>query len=314
MKSSDYRIVFLGTSEFAQVILKDIVDLNFNIVACVTRPDRPTGRNLKLTPSPVKQYCQQFLSQVPLYQPEKVSTEEFQKTLEALKPDLFVVAAFGEIIKNNILQIPKDGSINVHPSLLPKYRGPSPLQSALLNGEDETGVCIIDVACKMDAGVIFACEKFKIDPNENFTALQAKALHVTKPLINHIINKKIEKTCMGINQDESKVTFCKKINIEDEKVDWTVNLLEVHNKIRALSEKPGAWCYIDIGQEVKRVKIFDTTIFKESELSAQLNHKKHIFISKDGYILKINSIQIEGKKRLTDQEFLSGIREPYKFH
>lgn len=314
MKSSDYRIVFLGTSEFAQVILKDIVDMNFNIVACVTRPDRPTGRNLKLTSSPVKQYCQEQLPHVPLYQPEKVSTEEFQKTLESLKPDLFVVAAFGEIIKNNILQIPIDGSINIHPSLLPKYRGPSPLQSALLNGDDESGVCIIDVASKMDAGVIFACEKFKIDPNENFTSLQAKALRITKPLLGQVINKKIEKTCTGIVQDEAKVTFCKKIDIDDEKVDWTFNLLEIHNKIRALSEKPGAWCYIEIGQDVKRVKIFDTTIFKESDIEAKINPKKQLTISKDGYVLQINTIQIEGKKRLTAQEFLSGIRDSFKFH
>lgn len=313
MTPNNYRIVFFGTSEFAAIILRDILDLNLNVVACVTRPDRATGRNLKLSYSPVKQYCLEQSPHIPVYQPEKVSTEEFQGILTALKPDLFVVAAFGEIIKNNILQIPEDGSINVHPSLLPKYRGPSPLQAALLNGDEETGVCVIDVASKMDAGVIFASQKFPIDAVDNFTSLQAKALKITKSLVGEVINRKINKTCVGQAQDESKVTFCKKITVDDEKIDWSRNLVDIHNQIRALSEHPGAWSYIEIGSEVKRVKIYHSSLYKESEGGVVLHPKKHISISKDGYTLVINSLQVEGKKRLSSVEFLSGVKSFFKF-
>lgn len=313
MNFSTYKIVFLGTSEFAQVILKDLIEMGCNIVACVTRPDRPNGRNLKLAYSPVKDFLVNSNLSIPIHQPEKVSTIEFQEILTDLEPDLFVVAAFGEIIKNNILKIPKDGSINVHPSLLPKYRGPSPLQTALLNGDRETGVCIIDVAQKMDAGDIYACKKFSIDPDENFTNLQAKSLAHTKALLYKVIEQKISKTCKGKQQDEAYVTFCKKITVEDEKILWESNLFDIHNKIRALSEKPGAWCYIELGQEVKRVKIFHTTLLEEGDGNSVKNPKKQIFIQKDGYTLFINSLQIEGKKRLSSQEFLAGLKTHYKF-
>jgi methionyl-tRNA formyltransferase len=314
VKSKDYRIIFLGTSEFAQVILKDIIELDFNVIACVTRPDRPNGRNLKLAYSPVKQYCLEHLSHIPIFQPEKVSTSEFQEILSSMQPDLFIVAAFGEIIKDNILKIPKDGSINVHPSLLPKYRGPSPLQTALLNGDHETGVCIIDVAQKMDAGLIFAMEKFSIDPDENFSSLQAKSLKIAKNLLATVIRKKMDKACPGEIQDDSKVTFCKKISSEDEKINWNDNLFDIHNKIRALSEKPGAWCYLELEHETKRVKIYSSSLSKDSIDAQPTNPKKHLTIKKDGYILYILSLQVEGKKRLLAQEFLTGVKTSFRFH
>lgn len=313
MKSNDYRVVFLGTSEFAQVILKDLIDMGFNVVACITRPDRPSGRNLKMSYSPVKQYCIDKQSHIPLYQPVKVSTADFEEVLRSLNPHLFVVAAFGEIIKSNILNIPKDGSINVHPSILPKYRGPSPLQTALLNGDLETGVCIIDVAQKMDAGEVFACEKFNIDPDENFTSLQAKALNYTKKLLATVIHKKISGDCVGQMQDESQVSFCKKISTEDEKINWDHDLFSIHNKIRALSDKPGAWCYVDIGGDVKRVKIYASSLFQDSQVPFAENSKKHLFIKKEGFVLSIKSLQVEGKKRLTAVEFLAGLKNTLKF-
>lgn len=313
MKSKEYRIVFLGTSDFAQVILKDLIEMGFNVVACVTRPDKPSGRHLKMSFSPVKQYCIEKQSHIPIYQPVKVSTPEYQEILKSLKPDLFVVAAFGEIIKPEILQIPKDGSINVHPSVLPKYRGPSPLQTALLHGDLETGVCIIDVAHKMDAGVIFACEKFAIDPNENFTSLQAKALSHSKKLLEIVIDKKITQDCVGQVQDESQVSFCKKISSEEEKIDWDQDLTHIHNKIRALSDKPGAWCYLDIGGEVKRVKIYASSLFQEAHTPFSINSKKHLLIHKEGLVLSINCLQIEGKKRITALEFLAGVKTFFKF-
>lgn len=310
--SNNPRVIFFGTSDFASHLLKDIHRAGINLVAVVTRPDRPNGRNLKLSPSFVKQYHQSSLLNIPLHQPEKVSTAEFEELLRTYQPDLFVVAAFGEIIKINILNIPPLGSINVHPSLLPKYRGPSPLQSALLQGDLITGVCIIEVGPKMDAGDIYAMQEIAIDPNENFTGLQAKALSVASPMLIEVIQFKANGACVGFRQNESDVTFCKKIKPEDEKIEWSEALDKVHNKIRALSERPGAWSYIQIGDEVKRVKIYASELYSSVEAKNFLN-KKNICISKDEYVLRITKLQLEGKKVLTSEQFLSGLRLAYTF-
>ena len=310
MKSNDFKIVFFGTSDFAKVILSHLYDANLNVVAVVTRPDKPTGRNLKLQPSIVKQFSLIEKPSIPVLDPPKCSTPEFEKILKEYEPDLFIVAAYGEIIKPNILAIPKTGSINVHPSDLPKYRGASPLQSALFNGDEESAVCIIDVAEKMDAGEIFGRKPFKIEPAENFTALQQKALAISKPLLLEVIEQKRQGTAKGTPQNEELVSSCKKIHPEDQKINWNDSLKKIHNQIRALSDKPGAWCHIQIGDDVKRVKIFETLLL---DLDDQKHSPKEVAVSKDSHKLVIKALQIEGKKRLSDQEFLAGARGVYKF-
>lgn len=311
--SKNCRIVFFGTSDFASAILKDIIELPFELVAVITRPDKPQGRSLKMAYSKVKEFTEENGVKVPVFQPAKVSTDEFQKVLEGLNPDLFVVAAFGEIIKPNILGIPKLGSINVHPSLLPKYRGPSPIQAALLSGDVETAVCIIEVVEKMDAGPIYAKKIIEIDPQDNFTSLQEKCLQTTKNLLLQVIKQKILNNLTPEFQNEAAVTFCKKITQESEKIDWSMSLVENHNKIRALSLKPGAWSFIKLNDEVKRVKIFKTKFYSHvPENFEQLQKKKIFVVNASGY-LEILSLQLEGKKILDASQFLSGIREKFTF-
>jgi methionyl-tRNA formyltransferase len=311
MNSNNFKVVFFGTSEFAREILKILFEQNIEVVAVVTRPDKPSGRNLKMTPSPVKEFCLNWHSHIPVLTPNKVSTDEFDNALRDLNPDLFVVAAFGEIIKPHILRIPPYGSINVHPSLLPSYRGPSPLQTALLNGDKKTGVCIIEVVEKMDAGQIYASAEFPIEPDENYTLLESKAISRAKSiLIQTIENKRLGK-CVGLLQDENLVTFCKKIKSDDEKIDWNQDIELIHNKIRALSDKPCAWTYMQIGDDVKRVKIFSSQIVRKVEFAGNL--KKYLYIDFGSSLLFIKSLQVEGKKRLSSSEFLSGLRESYKF-
>ncbi len=313
MKSKELKIVFLGTSEFAAPLLESLVHAGFNVVAVVTRPDRPMGRSLKVSPSPVKALTLSQLPHVSLFQPEKVSTPEFETILKNLKPDLLVVAAFGEIIKPPILAIPKLGSINVHPSCLPKYRGPAPLQAALLNGDKQTGVCIIDVADKMDAGVIFAERYLPIDPKDNFTTLQEKALSMAKPLLLGVIEQKAHGVTQGRVQDETQVVFCHKIKAEHEKIDWSKSLESIHHHIRALSETPGAWSYLQVGEEVKRVKIYATELYEQKDYPYPLDSKKQLHIQKEGFVLRIVELQMEGKKRMNATAFLSGIREGCQF-
>lgn len=310
---SSCRIVFFGTSDFAASILKDIVGSPYELVAVVTRPDKPQGRSQKMSFSKVKECIQEMRLKIPVYQPGKVSTVEFQKVLEDLKPDLFVVAAFGEIIKPHILAIPRLGSINVHPSLLPKYRGPSPIQAALFAGDDQTAVCIIEVVEKMDAGPIYAKKMIEIDPSDNFTTLQEKCLFYTKELLLKVVEGKILNQLQPEFQDEALVTFCKKITPEMEKIDWSQSLLENHHKIRALSQKPGAWSFIKINDEVKRVKIFKTKFYSKIPENWEQAQKKRIFIIQDAACLEVLNLQLEGKKILDAAQFLSGIREKFTF-
>jgi methionyl-tRNA formyltransferase len=313
MKSNDFKIIFFGTSDFAKEILKFLVEDGQSVAAIVTRPDKESGRNLRPSFSPVKSFALEFCPNIPILQPDKVSNEDFEYVLKGFEPDLFVVAAFGEIIKKNILQVPPSGSINVHPSLLPKYRGPSPLQTALLNGDKETGVCIIDVAEKMDAGDIFAIKAFPIDPDDNFNSLQTKALAFTRPLLLEVVEAKKTGQCTPQKQDESQISFCRKISAHDEKINWENSLEDVHNQIRALSEKPGAWSYLELGNDVKRVKIYASEHINSEEASKDINRKKRIIISKNNYHLSLLILQLEGKKKLNSQDFLAGLKTEYKF-
>lgn len=313
MKFNSPRIVFFGTSDFAQAILKDLIEDGFNVVGVVTRPDKPTGRSLKISYSFVKQLVLDLNLSAPLFQPAKVSTTEFENELRDLNPDLFVVAAFGEIIKPHILAIPPLGSINVHPSLLPKYRGPSPLQAALWNGDKETGVCIIDVAEKMDAGVIFSKKTFTIEPQDNFTSLQAKALKETRSLLSSVIKDKSLQLATGEPQDESSVTFCHKIKAEDEKINWGHALFQIHNQIRALSDKPGAWTYLKIGEQTRRVKIYSSRLFWSQNCPHAADAKGVMLVHKDGQVLQIEELQPEGKARMKAAQFLMGLKAPWSF-
>jgi methionyl-tRNA formyltransferase len=156
------RIVFFGTSSFAARVLAKLIEHEYQIVAIVTRPDRSKGRNLQSTPPPVKEIAQKIRPDIPIFQPEKASTAEFASTLLPFEADLFVVVAYGEIIKKNLLEMPKLGCINIHASLLPKYRGAAPIQRALMAGEKETGITIIEMSAQMDAGDILAIEAIPI--------------------------------------------------------------------------------------------------------------------------------------------------------
>ena len=310
MNSKEFKVIFLGTSEFAQKILEHLFGLGVTVVAVVTKADKPTGRHLQVSPSLVKRYVLSAYPHLPVYDPVKVSTLEFEQVLSSYQPDLFVVAAFGEIIRPSTLAIPACGSINVQPSSLPLYRGPSPLQAALFNGDRETAVCIIDVAEKMDAGVVYAKKVFSIDPEDNFTSLEQKALFYSKDLLKEVIRDKERGLAVGVPQDESQVVFCKKILTNDEKIDWEHPLEKIHHQIRALSDKPGAWSYIQLGQETKRVKLYSSVLM---EAGPEVNLKKMLYVMRGSIILNITSLQVEGKKRLQARDFISGLKTSYKF-
>jgi len=309
------NIVFFGTDSFAKSILEYLLSKNVNIVAVVTRPDKAKGRSGKATPPPVKSYLDKIGFSKPIFQPLRASNEEFVVEIQGLAPDLFVVVSYGQIIKQKLLDIPKSGAINVHPSLLPKYRGPSPIQTAVLNGEKEVGVTIMEMVLELDAGDILKVVKLPLPENMTFGELEEKLCNESKePLLEVVTlleqNRKISK----IVQDDSQATFTKKITSEDSWINWDRPADEVHNFIRGMNPKPGARCFLKTDSGKKLIKIFRSKII---DIPSDVPGKTLIFNSKEGWIigckdfaLQILEVQPEGKKKLNIKDFINGFSFP----
>lgn len=301
------NIIFFGTPSFAAHILKSLLEKSVNIVAVVSKPDKAQGRSSKLVPTAVKEVALEY--SIPLYQPEKASNEEFAQILSSLNPDLFVVVAYGEIIKQFLLDIPKKGAINVHGSLLPKYRGAAPIQRAIINGEKETGISIIYLIKKMDAGDILETIKTDIGENETYGELSERLAELgTKVLlktIDAIENERIHRTV----QDESLVTMAPKIEIEECQINWNQNAQQIHNLIRGVNPNPCAWCKVKIGDDERRLKIFSTQLITNHQLPLGdfILTKEGVIVGCNNSSLLLKDVQLEGKKRMSSSELFRGI-------
>jgi len=275
----------------------------------VTRPDRSRGRSKKMLPSAVKALCQEKWPELPVFSPERASTSEFVETVEKLGADLFVVVAYGEIIKTNLLTIPLKGCINIHASLLPKYRGAAPIQRSIMDGEKESGVTIMEMVLKMDAGAILEVEKVAIPHSMNFGELEQALCNVAKPALLRTIEKIEENTLVKIDQDESNVTFAPKISLEDRLIDWKKGAGQIHNQIRGLSPSPGAFCFVEIKGERKRLMVKKAIDLPEVEGEAgqTLIYEKGEWVVGCGNgALSLLLVQLEGKKPMSVEDFLRG--------
>lgn len=304
------RIVFFGTSCFSAEILRFLSTLPHQIVGVVTRTDKPQGRDLKLGVSPVKKLLLSEFPQIPLFQPEKASTEAFCDQIRSLKPDLFLVVAYGEILKSNILSLPAKACINIHTSLLPKYRGAAPIQRALINGEAFSGVTFMEMALKMDAGDILLQEVVPISKEMNAVDLESSLLEASKRRLPEFLAHFDSYYSVKEAQNESNVTFAAKITPPDSLIDWAQSSLEIHNRIRALSPSPGAYVNLEFGPQIKRLKILKSCPFvsleKESPGKIQINRNSFRIFTGDGF-LELLEVQLEGKRVMSVEEFLRGV-------
>lgn len=295
------KIVFFGTPTIAAEVLQSLIDAHLDIVMAVTKPDKPKGRSGVPQPPPVKIVAEKYT--IPLLQPEQISTEENAAQIRHLKPDLFVVVAFGELLKKNILEIPRYGAINLHGSLLPKYRGAAPIQRALLEGEKETGVSIIRMVSKMDAGPILLKKKVPITEEMNAVQLLRavsragiEALLETIPLIEK--GAVVEEI-----QEESRVTFAPKITKEEEALSCDLTAFQIDRRIKGLY--PYAYFTVVLrGEKVKLFcldsKIVDLPLNKGEILG---NKERFIFGTSSGSI-EILRLKQEGRKELAASEWL----------
>lgn len=305
------KIIFFGTSSFAAQILLCLVQNQAHVIAVVTRPDRPTGRSLKPSFPPVKQAA--IPLNLPVFQPEKASSLEFVAQLKSLQADLFIVVAYGEIVKKEVLELPFLGCINIHASLLPKYRGAAPMQRCLINGEKETGITIIEMTPKMDAGDIIAIEKipvpFEMTHGELEKELCALAQEMILQVIEQFKNKSIKKT----PQDHDQMSLAPKISAQEEEIDWSLDATLLHNRIRALSPSPGAFCTLEVKNQKKRLKIIrafpEELPFSEKPSSLVRLDKEWGIVCGQG-VLRLIEVQLEGKRNMPARDCFNGLYQP----
>lgn len=296
------KIVFMGTPDFAIPSLKILIENNHQILAVVTTLDKERGRGQKVTFTAVKQFA--IENNISVYQPEKLKgNNEFVEQMKSLNPDLFIVVAF-RILPKEVFEIPKYGSFNLHGSYLPKYRGAAPIQWALINGDEETGLTTFKLAEKVDTGNIYLQEKVKIDPDDNFESLHDRMSLIGAELVNKTVTM-IESGNIELQaQNDSLASPAPKITKETCLIDWNKPASEIHNLVRGLSPHPVAYFL----HNNKVIKIYKSEVVKDLNLKPAeiIQTKTELFIGCGKDSLKILEIQQEGKKRMNTEEFLRG--------
>ncbi|HEC49576.1 MAG TPA: methionyl-tRNA formyltransferase [Candidatus Desulfofervidus auxilii] len=299
-----YKILFFGTPEFALPSLKALIETPNEILGVVTQPDRPKGRGRKLTPPPIKVLAQKH--NLPIYQPEAVRDKVFLKEVQQLKPDLLVVVAFGQFLPKALLEIPPLGGINVHPSLLPKYRGAAPINWAIINGETITGISIIKVSLQMDSGDILFQKAISIEPDETAGELHDKLATLGAEALLETIRQMQSGTIISIPQDDRLATYAPKLKREDGYIHWDKPAINIANLIRGLAPFPGAYTYLD-GKLLKlfRPKTISTSVEAPPGTIVEATHDG-LKISTGQGVLLIKEVQLQGKRRLPVKEFIKG--------
>ena len=297
----DLKILFMGTPEFAVNVLDKLIE-NFNVVGVVSQPDKFVGRKKILTNTPVKERA--LKDSISVFQPNNIK-EEYDFLLK-MDIDLIVTCAYGQFIPDIVLNYPKYASINVHASLLPELRGGAPIQRAIINGLEYTGITIMDMVSKMDAGDIYAQVKTKIEENDTYETLHDRLSIMGANLVVETIPKIVNNTITKIKQDENKVTFAKNIKREEEKLDFNDTTINIYNKIRGLSPNPATYFILD-----SEIKVYNSRIVynnSNDEIGKIVNIYKDGFgiKTRDGEIV-ITDLKPFGKKRMLAKDYLNGI-------
>ncbi len=298
-----WRIVFFGTPEFAVPSLRTLLDGTDPVVAVVCQPDKPAGRGQRLTPPPVKELA--LRAGVPVLQPEKLRTPDFAATLRPLAPDLIVVAAYGKILPQAILDLPPHGCINVHASLLPKYRGAAPVQWAILRGETVTGVTIMQVNERMDAGDILLQRQTPIGADETYGELQTRLAELGAAALREAIVELHSSTLRRQPQREADATLAPMIRKEDGRIDWAASATSIARRVRAFNPWPSAFTDLDTRRlKIHRARATPTTATVTA--GTVIATADGIEVATGSGTLVIDELQLEGRKRLTAAEFIRG--------
>lgn len=302
------RIVFMGTASFSLAVLKMLIEEDYNIVGVVTQPDRYVGRKKVLTMPDVKVEALKY--DIPVIQPARIK-EDYQAVAD-LKPDLIITAAYGQIVPQAVLDIPRLGCINVHASLLPLYRGGAPVHQAIIDGQEKTGVTIMYMVKKMDAGDMIAQKETPILEEDTVGILYDRLSDLGAKLLKETLPDILKGTNQRIPQDENLVTYAPTLSREDERLDWNMSARQVYNKVRGTNPWPGSYTTY----QGKTVKIWTGQVHQCENAMKHHAHQDNgtiVKIFKDAIGVKVNDgvyliteLQLEGKKRMSVKDYLNG--------
>ena len=299
------RIVFAGTPEFALASLSALVDAGHRVVAVYTQPDRPAGRGRRLTASPVKRYAEEH--GIDVLQPETLRDAVVAEALAALEPDIMIVAAYGLILPQNILDIPKCGCLNVHASLLPRWRGAAPIQASILANDEATGVSLMRMTAGLDCGPVFSSRAVKIGEDESAGELHDRLALLGGELLVSDLPGILAADLDSVEQDDSLATYAAKIQKQDAALDWTLPAGELARRVRAYNPAPGAFFF---GKDESRIKVWTASVIPavDAPPGSFVQYDAGgivVACGRDG--LRLESLQLAGKRRADAQTFVSQI-------
>ena len=302
MDKKSLRLIFMGTPEISAYVFEAMIEAGYQFVGCIAQPDKPVGRKGALEKVSTKVVAEKY--NIPVFQPVKIRKDyEFVKEL---KPDVIITLAYGQIVPQGLLDIPTKGCINLHGSLLPKYRGAAPIQYALINGDKVTGMTLMQMVAAMDAGVMYAKKEVVIADEDNATSLFKKMAVAAKELILESLEDYVLGNIKGEEQDESQVSFCPTIKPEQERLDLNLNANQIQGWIRGLSDHPGAYFML----EGKKLKVFKSQVLNNIEdhpvgeiVEAD---KRGFVIQLKGGQLSLLEVQKEGKNKMDYKSFING--------
>lgn len=302
MEKKELNLLFMGTPEISAFVFEQMILDGYHFVGLVAQPDHPVGRKGIIEKVPTKVIAEKY--NIPVFQPIKIR-KDFS-FMDNLKVDLVITLAYGQIVPQGFLDIPRFGCLNLHGSLLPKLRGASPVQTALINNEKVTGVTLMEMVAAMDAGRMYGKKEVIIEEDDNATSLFKKISEAAKDLVLELLPKYVNGELEGIPQNEEEVTFCSLIKPEQEKLDLSKDILEVYGYIRGLSDEPGAYLYLD-NQKLKifKAKIANDLVTAEVGTIVQADKRGLLLQCQNGQ-LAILELQKEGKKRMDYKAFING--------
>ena len=308
-----FRVIFMGTPEFAVPCLAALHE-TCEVIGVITQPDKPRGRGQKLMPSPVKAWAEAH--DLPVWQPAKIKTEEFTAQLEAMKPDLMVVVAFGQILSQRILDIPAYGCINVHASLLPRYRGAAPMQWCVINGEEKTGVTTMFMDAGLDTGDMLLARELAIGPDMTLEEVHDGLMAMGSQVLIETLERLSDGTLQRIPQT-GESNYAPMLTKETGHIDWTKPAADVHNLVRGLNSWPGAYTALDGAKyKIWRTHRTGEPATAEAGTIVKADKKDGLLVAAGDELLEILELQAPGKKKMRAADYLNGhgIALPAAFH
>ncbi|QSX16869.1 methionyl-tRNA formyltransferase [Glaesserella parasuis] len=307
------NIIFAGTPDFAATHLQTLLNSEHNVIAVYTQPDKPAGRGKKLQASPVKQLAEAH--HIPVYQPKSLRKEEAQAELQALNADVMVVVAYGLILPEAVLKAPKYGCLNVHGSLLPRWRGAAPIQRSIWAGDTETGVTIMQMDIGLDTGDMLHKVTTPILATETSASLYAKLAELAPPALLEVLNGLTSGQFKPEKQQDEQANYAEKLTKEEAKLDWNMTACQLERNIRAFNPAPMAYLTLMVNEMEERIKVYQAEVLPHQEKTVGTVlavDKNGIQIATQQGVLNITQLQPAGKKPMSVQDFLNGRGDWFK--